>query len=68
MSKQNVEKMLFKELESLNNTIDMKIIKGLSYAREARQHKYLLARLLQTKKASRTSLFGRFSFVPTLFL
>jgi hypothetical protein len=68
MSNQNVEKMLFTELESLNNTIDMKIIKGLSYVKEAKQHKYLLARLLQNKKYSKQSMFGRFSFVPAFFL
>lgn len=68
MSKHNVEKMLYKELEALNNTIDMKIIKGLSYVKEANAHKYLLARLLQSKKASKHSIFSRWSFVPTLFL
>ena len=68
MSKYNVEKMLHIELESLNNRIDMKIIKGLSYTKEARQHKYLLARLLQSKKSSRISIFSRMSFVPTFLL
>jgi hypothetical protein len=70
MSKQNVEKILFKELEALNNTIDMKIIKGLDYSKEAREHKYLLARLIQSKKGSKPilSLFSRFSSVPTFFL
>jgi len=67
MSKTNVEKMLTAELESLNNTIDMKIIKGQSYVKEARQHKYLMARLVQSKK-SRVSFLGRLSFVPMLFL
>lgn len=70
MSKQNVEKILRKELESLNNQIDRKIIKGLDYAKEAREHKYLLARLIQSKKGSKPilSFLGRFSSVPTLFL
>ncbi|MDB5254370.1 MAG: hypothetical protein JWL80_436 [Parcubacteria group bacterium] len=67
MSKQNVEKMLKSELESLNTRIDQKIIKGLSYARDAKQHKYLLARIAQIRKASRPAFFQKFSFVPTLF-
>ncbi|KND48906.1 MAG: hypothetical protein AB200_00565 [Parcubacteria bacterium C7867-005] len=68
MSTQNVEKILRKELETLNNTIDKKILKGLSYAKEAREHKYLLARLLERKRASRLSFFSKLSFVPTFFL
>ena len=67
MSKINVEKMLLTELEALNRTIDMKIIKGYSYVKEARQHKYLLARLTQSRK-SRMSFLGKLSFVPMLFL
>jgi hypothetical protein len=65
--KTNVEKLLQRELEILNHSIDMKIIKGVSYAKEARRHKYLLARLLSSKKASRSSFFSRLSF-PTPFL
>ncbi|MES2214223.1 MAG: hypothetical protein V4465_02425 [Patescibacteria group bacterium] len=68
MSKHNIEKMLRRELEVLNNTIDQKIMKGQSYMKEATAHKYLLARISQMKKASRGGFFHKLSFVPTLFL
>ena len=53
MSKQNLEKTLRRELEALNDVIDRKIIKGLSYAREARRHKFLLSNLASLRRASR---------------
>jgi hypothetical protein len=42
MQKKNIEKMLVRELALLNEQIDEKIIKGMSYAREARRHKFLV--------------------------
>ncbi len=45
MSKQNLEKTLRSELEVLNDQIDEKIIKGLSYIREAKRHKFILCSL-----------------------
>lgn len=36
------EKMLLRELRILNEEIDRKIIRGLSYTREARRHKFVL--------------------------
>ncbi len=42
MQKKNVEKMLVSELRFLNEQIDQKIIRGLSYAREARRHKFIV--------------------------
>lgn len=71
MSKQNVEKMLSTELEALNNIIDMKIVKGFPYTKEAREHKYLLARLMQSKKRSKSSflnVLSRFNSVSNIFL
>ena len=50
MSKQNLEKILRSELEVLNDIIDHKIIKGLSYAREAKRHKFILSKLAEVKK------------------
>jgi hypothetical protein len=40
-----LQKTIRHELESLNRMIDAKIMRGLSYAREARKHKMLLYRL-----------------------
>ena len=54
MSKYNLEKMLRKELEVLNNVIDQKIIRGLSYAREARRHKFILSRIQEMKREVRS--------------
>lgn len=68
MKQHHLEKLLKNELQVLNRTIDYKIMKGLPYAKEAREHKFLLARLLKLQKASRQSIFSRLSFVPTLFL
>lgn len=68
MSKQNLEKALRRELEVLNDAIDRKIIKGLSYVREARRHKFLLSSIAKLRSASRmqSSWFSRsFGFVST---
>ena len=51
MSKQNLEKEVRKELEALNDQIDRKIIKGMSYAREARRHKFLLGSLSRMRRS-----------------
>ena len=68
MSKQNLEKELRHELEALNDQIDRKIIKGLSYVREANRHKFLLSSLARLRRSahSRSSWFTRsFSLVST---
>ena len=54
MSKQNLEKILKKELEVLNDQIDEKIIRGLSYAKEARRHKFILTSLSNIRRESRS--------------
>ena len=50
MSKQNLEKVLRQELEVLNDVIDHKIIKGLSYSREAKRHKFILSSLANIRR------------------
>lgn len=60
MSKQNLEKVLRRELEVLNDVIDHKIIRGLSYAKEARRHKFILNNLSDIRRAQTGSgWFGR---------
>ena len=54
MSKHNLEKTLRKELEVLNDIIDQKIIRGASYAREARRHKFILSQIQQIKREARS--------------
>jgi len=61
MSKQNLERILKNELEILNDVIDHKIIKGLSYAREAKRHRFILNRLAEVRRESKLKVgwFGR---------
>jgi len=47
MSKKNITQEIHKELDKLNDRIDRKIIKGHSFAADARRHKELLATLRQ---------------------
>jgi len=68
MSKQNLEKELRGELEVLNDRIDRKIIKGLSYVHEARRHKFLLGSLARLRRSTNTRsnwLTRSFSLVST---
>ena len=64
-----MQKNFRKELESLNQKIDAKIVRGRSYVREARRHKFLLSKLY---KLDRPSPFGwlskSFGFISALVL
>lgn len=55
MTKQNIKK----EIEKLNSTIDLKIIKGLPYRAEARRHKFLMSQFNSFEKKSRASIFTK---------
>ena len=71
MSKQNLEKALRSELEILNDQIDRKIIRGLSYEREARRHKFLLssiARLLRSAPVGSSWFAKPFSIISAFLL
>ncbi len=46
MSKFILEKRIQAELKKINDVIDVKIIKGMSYKREALRHRFLLYRLV----------------------
>ncbi|OHA93962.1 MAG: hypothetical protein A3H52_02395 [Candidatus Zambryskibacteria bacterium RIFCSPLOWO2_02_FULL_39_26] len=62
MTKQNLEKALKRELILLNEIIDQKIVRGFSYAREARRHKYILSSIRRMRQNS--GWFSRsFSFI-----
>lgn len=68
MSKQNLEKELRRELEALNDQIDRKIIKGMSYVRESRRHKFLLSGIARIRRSTNTRsswLARSFSLVST---
>lgn len=59
MSKQDLEKALRKELTTLNYEIDRRIVKGLSYVREAKRHRFILSSLSGIGKSSRFGWFTR---------
>lgn len=50
MTQLNLEKTLRGQLQVLNDIIDRKIVRGLPYSLEAKQHKYILKRLESLKK------------------
>jgi len=45
MSKYRLSKILQTEINKLNEVIDLKIIRGLSYTKESRRHKFLMKQL-----------------------
>jgi len=53
MSKFILEKNIQAELKKINDIIDLKIIKGLSYKREALRHRFLLYRLVDLHRVSK---------------
>ncbi len=65
MSKTELKHELKLELKKVNKIIDYKIVRGLPYAREARAHKLLLARLAIINK---TSWLARSMRVASFFL
>ena len=63
MRKHQTIKTIRRELDKLNQEIDLRIIRGMSYAREARRHKFLI---MQLKRLSpQRTMFGSFSFMHT---
>jgi hypothetical protein len=66
MNREQYVKIIERELHNLNKRIDMKILQGVEYRREAREHKILQKKMLQH---SRKSFFGKFiSAVPQFLI
>jgi hypothetical protein len=65
MNIKNLERKLTRELEDLNDLIDDKITRGLSYSREAKRHKFLLISLANIRRSKVKSnwLLNSLSFV-----
>ncbi len=59
MSKYNLEKALRRELEILNEQIDRKIMRGVSYSAESKRHKYVLMSLANLRRSQVSNWFGR---------
>lgn len=72
MSRSATIKTIYKELDKVNDAIDMKILKGLSYAKEAHQHKFLLSCLTQAKREEELNrsmgFINKFSHMMTSFI
>lgn len=67
MSKHQAIKSIRAEIERINQEIDLRIIKGVSYRREALRHKFLMAQLARLVPR-RSSWFGRsLGFASFLF-
>jgi hypothetical protein len=66
MNKTHLEKILKRELLKLNDMIDAKVVMGLPYKEEAREHRILLARLISLKKDQHPWL-SKLGAIPTLF-
>jgi len=57
MSKYRLSKIVQAEINKLNQIIDLKIIKGESYKKESRRHKFLISQLngLNTQSSFRAA-------------
>lgn len=63
MSKEKLVKTLNREIEEINQTIDMKVIKGESYRNEARRHKLLHSMLQDMRTKVQVNKFSFSSFL-----
>ncbi|KND49853.1 MAG: hypothetical protein AB198_00395 [Parcubacteria bacterium C7867-003] len=61
MTQLNLERTLRAQLETLNDIIDRKIVRGQSYSREAKEHKHILTRLSNLKRARSNWMFRTLS-------
>ena len=55
MSQSQYLKMLEREIQKINKKIDWKILQGLDYKKEAREHKLLLKKVRYNTKTSLSS-------------
>jgi len=62
MSQAQYLKMLEREIQRVNRKIDLKILEGRNYVKEAREHKLLLKKV---RYNTRKNFFSR--FFPNLF-
>ncbi len=55
MSQSQYVKMLEREIQKINKKIDLKILQGLDYRKEARDHKLLLKKVRYNTRTSFTN-------------
>ncbi len=65
MNREQYIKIIERELQNINKRIDMKILQGVEYRKEARDHKILQRKMLQH---SRKSFFSKFAMAVPQFL
>ena len=65
MSKEKLVKTISREIAQINETIDMKVIQGVSYKQEAKRHKLLISMLADVSRRAQTQ--SRWSFASFLF-
>ncbi len=68
MSNNKLINTIHAEIDRINESIDLKIIKGQSYAREARRHKFLLSHLTQAIRKDRTNWLQKTATMMSSFL
>lgn len=67
MSKNDLIKTIQAEIQRLNQDIDLRIIRGLSYRREARRHKLLTIQLSRLTHKSALGWLSRMSRAMAMF-
>lgn len=65
MNREQYVKIIERELHNINKIIDMKILQGMEYRKEALNHKILQKKMRQH---SRKSFLGKFSIPVPQFL
>ena len=66
MNREQYVKIIERELHAVNKVIDMKILRGLEYKKEAMNHKILQKKMRQHSKKSMFMRFG--SAVPQFLM
>ena len=64
MSKEKLVKTISREIAEINETIDMKVIRGVPYKREAKRHKLLVSMLSDIGRRAQAQ--SRWSFASFL--
>jgi hypothetical protein len=65
MNREQYVKIIERELQNINKIIDMKILQGMEYKKEALNHKILQKKMRQH---SRKSFLSKFSAVPQFLM
>ncbi len=67
MSQTQYLKMLEREIQKINKKIDLKILQGQDYKKEARDHKLLLKKVRYNSRVSLTNRFVTLFFRTNIY-